>query len=85
MYLNSLLVVLVGIIGYLVFSWAENNLLGIFVSENFNNLFNLVDYLNMALNLAFGRLELNMFHKAHANESLFKYYISILGGLGLRP
>ena len=42
-------------------------------------------YKSGSLNFAFRKLELNTIYKARLNKLLFKYYISILGGGGLRP
>ena len=38
-------------------------------------------YKNRVLIFAFRKLELNVIYNAYSNESPFKYYISILGGV----
>ena len=42
-------------------------------------------YKSRALDFTFRKLEFDMIYNAYSNESPFKYYISILGGGGLRP
>ena len=43
-------------------------------------------YKSRALNFAFRKLEFDTIYNAYSNKSPFKYYISILGGVGgLRP
>ena len=43
-------------------------------------------YKSRALNFAFRKLEFDTIYNAYSNKSPFKYYISVLGGVGgLRP
>ena len=47
---------------------------------------NYLIYKSRAIHFAFRKLEFDMIYNAYSNESPFKYYISILGGVGgLRP
>ena len=39
-------------------------------------------YKSRALNFAFRKPEFDMIYNAYLNESPFKYYISVLGGVG---